>query len=85
MRYTYTVSVAAIHDFTIHLTDMSRPVKGGVILPIRLAPKAHKALRKAARRRGLPLSTYMREVALEDATRENEATDSERETAPEAA
>lgn len=42
---------------------------GAVILPIRLNAKARRDLTWAAKREGLPLSTYLREAALEDAHR----------------
>ena len=44
--------------------------KGGgetVVLPIRLGGAVHRHLRRAARLRGLPLSTYIREAAQRDA------------------
>lgn len=43
------------------------------VFALRLTPTAERVLARAAKRRGLPLSTYIRTVALEQARRENAA------------
>ena len=52
---------------------MSMPDAPGRILALRLPARADRVLARAAKRRGLPLSTYIRTVALEQARRENAA------------
>lgn len=52
---------------------MSVPDAPGRILALRLRPRDDRALARAAKRRGLPISTYIREVAVAQARAENTA------------
>lgn len=49
------------------------PATPAHVFTMRLTARAERVLARAAKRRGMPVSTYVRTVALEQALRENAA------------
>lgn len=49
------------------------PAMPAHVFTMRLTERAERVITRAAKRRGMPVSSYVREVALEQARRENAA------------